>query len=146
MPNWQHNAVQDLREYNALSISLLNIITELKEIEISMTSTNGTAYDKSPIHGGGSGYEDRAINYIDRKGRARERYKIAHLRVERIERGLETLTENERLVLQRFYIDQGSNHVDRLCEELGYERSQVYRIKDCALKKFTLAMFGVVDI
>ena len=98
------------------------------------------------MEGGASGYEERLINYIDRKGRLEQNLGMAQARVERIERGLSVLTENERLVLTRFYIRREPRYLDRLCGELGYEMRTIYRLKDSALKKFTLAMYGVKDI
>lgn len=146
MANWQYNAMQDLREYQAVKESLVSIPEELKALEIDMQLVRGTSYDKSPVQGGASGREDRLIDYIDKKGRLAENLRAATVRVRRIERGLEGLTDNERLVLHRFYISREHGHVDRLCQELGYETAQVYRIKDTALKRFTLSMFGVIDL
>ena len=62
-----------------------------------------------------------------------------------IERGLASLDKTERLVLDRFYIDRPKNHVERLMEELNYEKTRVYEIKDQALYKFTIAMYGIVE-
>ena len=146
MANWQYNAMQDLREYMAIKDSLVSIPEELKALEIDMQLVRGTSYDKSPVQGGASGREDRLIDYIDKKGRLAENLRAATVRVRRIERGLAGLTDNERLVLHRFFISREHGHVDRLCEELGYEKTAVYNIKDAALKKFTLSMFGVIDL
>lgn len=146
MANWQYNAIQDLREYEAVRRSLESIPEEIRTIEADMQIVRGTSYDKSPVQGGGSGMEERLINYIERKERLAENYRVAAAKVKRIERGLNALSDKERLVLQRFFISRTSGHVGRLCEELGYEQAQVYRMKDAALKRFTLAMFGVVDL
>lgn len=146
MANWQYNAMQDLREYQAVKESLVSIPEELKALEIDMQLVRGTSYDKSPVQGGASGREDRLIDYIDKKGRLAENLRAATVRVRRIERGLAGLSDNERLVLNRFFISREHGHVDRLCEELGYEKTAVYNIKDAALKKFTLSMFGVIDL
>ena len=146
MANWQYNAMQDLREYQAVKESMVSIPEELKALEIDMQLVRGTSYDKSPVQGGASGREDRLIDYIDKKGRLAENLRAATVRVRRIERGLAGLTDNERLVLHRFFVSREHGHVDRLCEELGYEKTAVYNIKDAALKKFTLSMFGVIDL
>lgn len=146
MPNWKTHAIDDLREYPALQESVASIPEEIKEIEKDMQLVKGTRYDKTPVEGGSSGYEERLINYIDLKTRLGENLAVASGRAERIERGLSVLTETERLVLERFYIYREPRYLDRLCGELGYEQAQVYRIKDSALKKFTLARCGVMDL
>ena len=146
MANWKYNAIQDLREYPSIKDSLISIPEEIKAIEIDLQMVKGTSYDKTPVSGGASGREDRLIDYIDRKGRLQENYKAAELRVKRIERGLETLSANERAVLERFFISREAGYMDRLQHDLGYEQRNIYKIKDAALKKFTLSMFGVVDL
>lgn len=62
-----------------------------------------------------------------------------------IKRGLAALTPEERLILSRFYIYREKGNPQRLCEALGVEQSSVYRRKDKALKKFTEAVFGLIE-
>ena len=146
MADWEKHSIEDLREYGALKESLGTLPEEIRALEEDMQLVKGTRYDKTPVEGGASGYEERLINYIDRKGRLEQNLDLAQAKVERIERGLSVLTENERLVLTRFYIHREPRYLDRLCGELGYEKTAVYGLKNRALKRFTLAMYGVVDI
>ena len=146
MANWKTHAIDDLRELPALQESVRSLPEEIRELEEDMQLAKGTAFDKSPVQGGASGYDERLINYIDLKTRLGENLQAASGRAERIERGLAVLSDTERLVLERFYIHREARYLDRLCGELGYEQAQVYRIKDTALKKFTLARCGVMDL
>ena len=43
-------------------------------------------------------------------------------------------------------IHPAQGNVDRLCEELGIEKAMVYRRKEFALRKFTIALYGAVEI
>lgn len=146
MANWQRNAITDLREYEQVQQSLINIPQEIGTLEMAMTALRGVNFDKTPVEGGTSGYESRLIDNIDRRERLKINLEIARAKVQRIGRGLAALSENEALVLHRFYIQREHGYMDRLCNELGYEKSQIYRIKEAALHKFTLAMFGIVDL
>ncbi len=56
---------------------------------------------------------------------------------------LQVLNDRERLVIHHFYIEHTWDYIDILSEKLGVERSQLYRIKDRAMKKLVLAYFGV---
>ena len=56
---------------------------------------------------------------------------------------LQVLNDRERLVIHHFYIERTWDYIDILSEKLGVERSQLYRIKDRAMKKLVLAYFGV---
>ena len=144
MADWMKHAVADLREYRAEKESLGTLPEEIRALEEDMRLVKGTRYDKTPVEGGASGYEERLINYIDRRGRLEANLDLARAKVERIERGLSVLTENERLVLTRFYIQREPGGVDRLREELGYVERSLYRIRGSALRKFTLAMYGTL--
>ena len=145
MADWKYNAIQDLREYRPLQESLTNIPQEIAAIDLDMQMVKGVSFDKIPVEGGASRHEDRLISGIDRKQRLSENLNVAKMRVERIERGLRVLSDTEQLILRRFYIQREGRYVERLCEELGYEERNIYKIKDSALKKFALSMFGIVD-
>lgn len=146
MSDWKKNARADLFEYNAVKLSLSLIPQQIKEMDEKMTSIRSATTDSTPIQGGTSGREDMLINCIDNKERLKINYSVARRKVERIERGLSTLSENELKVIDRFYLNRTNGHVERLCAELGYEKSQIYNIHDSGLKKFTLSMFGIVDL
>ena len=62
-----------------------------------------------------------------------------------MEKALDALTAEERLVLERFYINPHKGSVDRLCEELGVERTAVYKRKDAARERFTKLLYGAVS-
>lgn len=146
MADWEKHSIDDLRKYEARKESLDILPDRIRALEEDMQLVKGTRYDKTPVEGGASGYEDRLIDYIDRKGRLERNLAYAKAEVEIVERGLSVLTDNERLVLTRFYIHREPRYLDRLCGELGYEMRNIYKIKDAALRKFTLAMYGVCDI
>ena len=58
---------------------------------------------------------------------------------------LAALDAEERHILERFYMHRAGGHVERLCEELHLEKSQIYERKDRALRHFTLALYGVAE-
>lgn len=144
--DWRKAAAADLREYRYIRDSIDNLRGQIEELERQAHTLKGTAYDRTPVKGGTSGWEDRLIGNIDRRGRLGENLRAVQAKVARIERGLAALTDRERRVLDGFYVDRRGQHVERLCEELGYEERNIYNIKDEALKKFTLSMYGIVDL
>ena len=59
---------------------------------------------------------------------------------------LAVLTDEDRLVLDRFYIHPMRGNVDRLRGELGLEDERsVYKRKDKALRRFTVALYGICE-
>ena len=79
----------------------------------------------------------------------RERLKLVYHADRRlvrlIDRGLSALSKEERLVIDLFYIDRPRDYIEELIKRLGYERAQIYRIKDNALYKFTVNMYGITE-
>lgn len=89
--------------------------------------------------------EDGMISNIMRRDRLNLNYDAAKKRYDLIMAALGMLSDDQRLILDRFYIHRQRNHVDRLCDELGLTQSEVYRRQDVALRTFTLAMYGITD-
>ena len=143
MANWIYNAKQDLREYEAVKNSLSAIPKQIAELNSQITTLKAVTYDKTPVQGGSSGREERLMDYIDRKARLEKNKVIAASKVKRIESGLEQLSDLEYRVLDYRYIKGMS--VRAVCSALGYEESRVHELKRLALRKFTLAMYGITD-
>ena len=72
-------------------------------------------------------------------------YEQAQSWLKSTDRALSALTPEEKLVLHQFYICPERGSVDRLCSQLGVEQSSVYRKRDKALHKFTVALYGIAE-
>ena len=140
--NWRGEAVEKLRKYDAMCRSLQNIPLEVKRLEVDARAIRGARTDGTPVKGGGSGREDALINNIAHRQELTWALEQAKYWVDITRRGLETLTPEEKLVLQRFYLTPEQGSVQRLCMELGVEQSSIYRKRDKALRKFALALYG----
>ena len=75
--------------------------------------------------------------------RLEEAYRFNRRRQKSMDISLDTLEYREKTVLWYFYIDRPSDYIDRLADELGIERSQIYRVKDRALKNLGKVYFGL---
>lgn len=62
-----------------------------------------------------------------------------------IEKALSSLSDQERLVLERLYVFNQKSGLKRLGAELGYGQAQMYRIKREAIDKFTISMYGMLE-
>ena len=66
--------------------------------------------------------------------------------VDIVDGGLAVLSDEDRLVLDRFYIHPMRGNVERLRNELGLEDERsVYKRKDKALRRFTVALYGICE-
>lgn len=140
--NWKGEVVEKLRKYEAMCRSLQNIPLEVKRLEVDARAIRGARTDGTPVKGGGSGREDALLNNLAHRQELSWALEQAKYWVEITRSGLETLTPEEKLVLQRFYLSPERGSVERLCMELGVEHSSVYRKLDKALHKFALALYG----
>lgn len=140
--NWKGEAIEKLRKYDAMRMSLQNIPLEVKRLEVDARAIRGARTDSTPVKGGGSAREDALLNNIVRRQELQWAMEQARLWVQIVDRGLSVLTPEEKLVLRRFYIVPEQGGIDRLCMELGVEKPTVYRKKDSALRHFTTSLYG----
>lgn len=143
--DWKQESKEELREYEAKRTALESIPTEIAQLRSEMSRLGGSS-SSVPVKGGGSRWEDRQINLIVKCDKLES--SLAYVRdwVEKVERGLSVLSTEERLILDRFYINPAKGNVDRLCGELHLEKSAVYDRMAAALRRYTLGRYGCVEI
>lgn len=143
--NWKEEAINKLRRYDALQRAYKNIPEEIAYLESDAVTIRGRASDCIPVKGIVGKREDALIsNLVER-----EELKISGENVRRIlnciNSALAVLTPEEKIILHRLYICPEPKALDRLISDLGKEKSSIYRKRDEALLKFTIAMYGSAD-
>lgn len=138
--------MEKLKRYNAMKQSLHSIPEEITRLESEMQSIRSATSDGTPVSGGGSGREDRYLSNIVHREELSRSLEQAKVWVSLVDSALVILNSEELLILDRFYINPARGNVDRLCMELGIEKSQVYARKDSALHHFTLSLYGCTEI
>lgn len=143
--DWKREAIDKLRNYEAHRHSLESIPLEIKRLESVCAGIRSAVTDGTPVSGGSSTREDVLLSNIVHRDELKRRLKEARLWVSMVDKALAILTDNERLVLDKFYIHQVKGNVDALCEQLHVEKSAVYDRRDKALRRFTIALYGVTE-
>ena len=143
--NWIKESANDLKNLTSRKHAVTSIEKRIKILEDNIVSLR-SASAETPTQTFVGGKEENIINYIAEKEKLSNNLKITKEIVYIIESALLTLTDKQRRILEVFFIERVQNHIDILCEELNVERSTVYRLKDEALYKFTIAMYGVADL
>lgn len=143
--NWKAEAGKDLKTYPQRKAAVENIKEKIKVLDEQFKSLKGISAGE-PVMGGASKQEDRWLDNISERERLSFSLKIAVALVELTEKGLEALGERERQILEGFYMQRAENNIEKLCERFHFEKSRLYELKDNALKKFTIAMYGTVEI
>lgn len=143
--NWKAEAMEKLHRYDAMRQAVKNIPEELSRLETDATRIRSARTDGTPVKGGGNKREDMLLDNLVHRQELQWTLQQAQNWVHMTERALSTLTPEEKLILHRMYILPERGCLDRLCMELGVEQSSIYRRRDKALHRFTLALYGAVE-
>ena len=65
--NWKDEALDKLRNYDALRTALTNIPEELEQLELEAGALRSVRTDTVRVQGGGGNRENALINNLDRK-------------------------------------------------------------------------------
>ena len=133
--DWKKEAAADLGCHEQRKAALLSLGEEIRELRARA----------SAVRAGGRPAEERLIAMIDELDRKEENYRLTRRRVEAVERGLACVSPQQRQILEQFYVRRTAAHAQDLAQLLHVEQSQVYRLKDEALRTFTLARYGITE-
>lgn len=142
---WREEAMEKLRQYDAMRHALRNIPAEISRLKMDARNLRSAFGENTPVRSGGSRREDAMINNLAQRQELEWTLQQVKRWLQVTERGLSALPEDERLVLQRMYIYPERGATERLCAELGLEQSSVYRKRDQALYRFTTALYGLQE-
>lgn len=145
--NWCNFSIQRLRDYESKKQAITNITEQINILEEKYTAIRSATTDGTPVqHGNGNHREEMMINNITAREELKTNLKITKREVAITEKGLAALDETETKILTRFYINRSKGYVERLCDELFISKTELYRQKDVALKKFTTVCYGIVEL
>jgi len=143
--DYKETAIKRLREYESRVVSIENLRQQLEALRTEQTAIRSASTDSEPVSGTlGSRREDAMIFNIMKQDALRTNLKIAQHEIAVTERGFASLPDDAKTVLDIFYIHH--HPIKDVCEEMHIEKTTLYRKKDAALRAFTMACFGIVDL
>ena len=125
--------IRDFSALNRWKFALMQQQEELETIDLEFSAIKATNYDKMPTGSGENTQEEKLVTAIAKKDALLANLEFNRRRVADLERLLDQLPDDERLVIERTVINGEKYATDALAEELGYERTQIWRIKNKAL-------------
>lgn len=143
--NWKNEAADKLRQYEAKKNALESIPREIEQLKASRYAVRSASSDAMPVRGGGNGREDMLLSSIVKEEELERALQTARIDVELTVAGLECLSDEERMILDRFYIHPLKGAADSLANELNLDTKTVYKRKDAALRRFTISLYGVTE-
>ena len=140
--DWKNEAIDKLCKFAAMERAVENLQEEIKRLELERVAIESADPGRISKSGGGR-REDRLLSNIVKRQEMENRLAQAKNWIAQVKRGLEALSYEERLILNRCFVQAEKCAVDSLCYDLGAEKSTVYRKKDKALHTFTIALYGI---
>lgn len=141
--NWKLEAKEKLQSYPTRRASIQSLKNELRRLEFEAEGLKSPTLRAESVRQSHSQRDDRIVDNLVQRKELERRLRETELWLGTVDGALSALTEQERLVLRRMYMEPGRGNLDRLCEELELEKSMVYRRRDGALERFTSALYGI---
>lgn len=143
--DWKCIAIEKLKGYQAKRQALESIPLEIAQVESTMTSIRSSRPDATPVKGGSAGYEDKMLNCLAQKDELQRVLERTQLWIKEVDGALSILDPDDRKILAYLCIYPTKDGLDRLCNELFVEPRQVYKRREKALRKFTIALYGCTE-
>lgn len=140
--NWKTEAIDKLNQYEAKRKALDSIPYEIIRLEKDACKIRSASFDGTPVKGGGNRREDVLLNNIVLRQELEENLEEVKLWLDNVENALSVLNSEEQQILDRFYMNPEKDAANRLAGDLFMDVKTVYRRKDAALRKFTIALYG----
>lgn len=141
---WKNEAVSRLKAYQAKKLALENVPMEIRQQVLALSSIRSADPDSAPVRSN-STREDVMLNILVYRSELEESLLRTKLWVDATDRALSALNPEERILLERFFVYAEPKAADRLAGDLHMDVKTVYRRKDEALRKFTIALYGMAE-
>ena len=141
--NWKNEAIERLNKYTAMRQAVSNIPLEIQRLEQYCTKLPSCRTDKIRCIATPGRQEDKLIESLIKQDELHRSYENATAWVRTTDHALNTLSPEEKMILERMYIRPQRGVVSLLCQELGVEQSTIYRKRDQARYHFTIALYGI---
>ena len=135
-----------LRDLEHEREALVNIPERIHTLELAFVGLRASGTEGDVVSGGENHREEAMLANIAERDALRLNLEVTSREVRQMEKALSRLSPDEALVLERFYVRREPGHVERLCEELNMEKSQVYNIKNRAMIKLARILHGQVSL
>ena len=137
-------AVDALESYDDMDYIIRHTDEDIAKAESRLYGVGSRGMDGLPHAHDVKAVENRIINGIEDIDVMKERYRQASEFMEWFNPAWEKLSEDERYVLEAFFMDEGkcSSGDEAVAAHFGIERASAYRKKNRALDHLALLLYG----
>lgn len=143
--DFKREAIDKLKCYDAKQQSLQRTTEEILRLQEELVSLQGSPSDGLPVSGSGGTQDDALVNNIALRAELTKAQRATRAWLCTVDEALKVLSEEEFRILDKMYIHPRKGYVEQLCAELHIEKTALYTKKNTALRRFTLALYGVTE-
>ena len=140
--NWKHEAEEKLRSYDAMQAASDTIPKEIRRLQQAAYGLRSTMFCGVPSGGNLRAKEDQLLDCMGQQQELQWQLGMVRQWLEVTDAAMDQLKREDQQLLRRLYGCKRKGSVEALCQELGVERSSVYRRRDQALSRFATALYG----
>lgn len=141
MINWKKEAIEELKRLEDLKESIHHLNERIELTQNQLYNISAVQIGER-VGGSGDGDDVRLSKMVELE-ELKARKLITEKRVQLLQDCLDKLSEEQRLIFNRFYIRRTGDYIEELEEMLFMPRASIYREKDRALRRFTELMYGI---
>ncbi len=133
-----------VRAYNSMKFIVSHAEEEIKEVRLRMGGATAPALDGMPRTHNPQSRENSLLAGIDEIDVLKERYRQALEYMEWFRPAWEQLSEDERYVLDVFYMngDESGAGIDMIMRHFNIERRSAYNRKNRSLARLSVLLYG----
>ena len=135
-------ALDRLRSYNTMCVAAENLRGQIKLLKLHQERLHAVRTDRVVVCGQADGREDKLLDNILHRQELEASLESTLQWIHITQRALGVLENEELMILRKLYIQERPGTIAQLCQLLMVEKSSIYRKRDKALEKFTMALFG----
>ena len=146
MIEWKYHAREKLRDYTAQQNAAHNIPLEIEALRSKSESIKSMDLNAIRVMGGDATREDLLLGNLVHQAELERMLVRAQIAVQLVDDALDVLDAEELRLLDLMHIHPAKGKIERIKEEFGLEETKsVYRRVDKALRKFTVAYYGLTE-
>ena len=141
MINWKKEAIEELKRLEDLKESIHHLNERIELTQNQLYNISAVQIGER-VGGSGDGDDVRLSKMVELE-ELKARKLITEKRVQLLQGCLDKLSEEQRLILNHFYIRHTSDYIEELEEVLFKSRTQIYYEKDNALRRLVRLLYGI---
>lgn len=143
MINWKKEAIDELKNYEDLKESIHSLNERIALTQNQIYNISACQIGERVGNSSGNG-DDVRLNKMVELEELKARKLITQKRVQLVQNALDKLNNEQRRILELFYIKRPNAYMDELMQSFSIEQAEVYRRKNDALRRFTELMYGIL--